>query len=241
MTTPTLYGLSYSPFTERARWALDYHRLPYDYHEHMPMLGELLLRYKARGAGNSKATVPLFVHSGGVIGDSFDIISYADQEGSGPKLGANSEQARTWLQRVNAGLDAVRTRVLARLLDDPAALDEHSARLSPKALLPVMRPVAALGVRYLTKKHQATMDTERARLEVRDVCLSIRAALADGSLSRERLDAPSLLVATFLVGVKPAAMSQLTVGQRRVWTEPALAEEFADLLTWRDALYAAYR
>ena len=44
----TLYGLSLSPWTERARWALDHHGVAYDYHEHVPMLGEVLLRMKAR-------------------------------------------------------------------------------------------------------------------------------------------------------------------------------------------------
>ncbi|MBX3184745.1 MAG: glutathione S-transferase N-terminal domain-containing protein [Polyangiaceae bacterium] len=241
MTTATLYGLAYSPFTERARWALDHHRVPYDYHEHLPMLGEPLLRRKARAAGREKATVPLFVHAHGVIGDSFEIINYADQEGSGRKLGAGSAEARAWLERVNVALDAVRTRVLQRLLDDPAALDEHSMGLSPKALAPLMRPLTARVVRFLTKKHGATMDTEHARQQIRDLCLHLRESLANGSLQRERLDAQGLLAATFLAGVKPVATSRLTAGQRRVWTEPVLADEFADLLTWRDGLYAAFR
>ncbi len=37
-----LIGLHYSPWTEKARWALDRQRVPYAFEEHLPMLGEML-------------------------------------------------------------------------------------------------------------------------------------------------------------------------------------------------------
>ena len=54
----TLYGVGYSPWTERARWALDHHRIAYRYREHLPMLGEPMLRRRARAAGQAKPTAP---------------------------------------------------------------------------------------------------------------------------------------------------------------------------------------
>ena len=44
----TLYGLTQSAWTEKARWALEHHGIAYRYHEHVPVLGEVLLRLKAR-------------------------------------------------------------------------------------------------------------------------------------------------------------------------------------------------
>lgn len=38
-----------------------------------------------------------------------------------------------------------------------------------------------------------------------------------------------------------AASIRLGPATRAVWTQPALAAEFADLLAWRDGLYAAHR
>src|SRR5262245_44456729 len=39
-----LLGAFYSPWTERARWALDHHGIAYRFEEHVPVVGELALR-----------------------------------------------------------------------------------------------------------------------------------------------------------------------------------------------------
>ena len=78
MSDLTLHGVGYSPWTERARWALDHHRIPYRYREHIPMVGEPLLRRRAHGTLRVKATAPLLVHAGGAIDDSLAIMRYAD-------------------------------------------------------------------------------------------------------------------------------------------------------------------
>lgn len=55
-----LYAESFAPWCEKARWALDHHRVPYDYTEHLPMIGELRLRSAAR-KWSGRVTVPLLV------------------------------------------------------------------------------------------------------------------------------------------------------------------------------------
>lgn len=83
MATATLYALIQSPWTERALWALEHHRIPFTYHEHLPMLGELLLRRKA---GASKATVPLLVDGQVAVMGSSAIAKHADAVGSGAPI-----------------------------------------------------------------------------------------------------------------------------------------------------------
>jgi glutathione S-transferase len=48
---PTLVYLPYSPWSEKARWALDYHGVRYDQSIHVPITGELPLRLRTRRFG----------------------------------------------------------------------------------------------------------------------------------------------------------------------------------------------
>lgn len=68
----TLIGLSYSPWTRKARWALDHHGLSYTFVEHLPMLGEPLLRWKLR-RWRAPVTVPAFIDKGARLMDSCTI------------------------------------------------------------------------------------------------------------------------------------------------------------------------
>src|SRR5689334_2779086 len=77
VTTPTLVSLSYSPFSERARWALDHHRIGYQVVNHVPVLGELRLRRLAKGK-QGRVTAPVLIANGAALCDSWDIARYAD-------------------------------------------------------------------------------------------------------------------------------------------------------------------
>src|SRR5688572_658766 len=79
----TLYGLSESPWTERARWALDHHGITFRYREHVPLLGEIVLRRKANTA---KASVPLLVDGSDAVMGSFEIAQHAERMGRGAAL-----------------------------------------------------------------------------------------------------------------------------------------------------------
>ena len=102
-----LYGLSYSPWTERARWALDIKKVPYHYKEHSPLLGEYWLRFQARKSGLSKATVPLYVGGSNSIGDSFQIMRYADTVGEGTTLFPADLDIDTWRDKIEAAFEAM--------------------------------------------------------------------------------------------------------------------------------------
>jgi glutathione S-transferase len=41
--------------------------------------------------------------------------------------------------------------------------------------------------------------------------------------------------------VKPHARATVGPRTREAWTQPELAREFADVLAWRDAVYAKHR
>ena len=45
---PTLVGLAYSPWTQKARWALTHHGVPHDFESYVPTLGEPKLRVNGK-------------------------------------------------------------------------------------------------------------------------------------------------------------------------------------------------
>ncbi len=86
--TRKLVSLHVSPWSERAKWALDHHGLDYEVVEHMPIIGERRLR-RLVGPGKPRATVPVLL-----AGAEKVIAVYADREGKGTRLIPRSMRRR---------------------------------------------------------------------------------------------------------------------------------------------------
>jgi glutathione S-transferase len=239
-----LHGLDYSPWTERARWALDHHRIAHRFRQHTPMLGELGLRWRARTPDGS-ASVPLWVGARGRVMGSLPIMRLADTLGESPRLMAEERRVIEIDRLVDPALRAARSRVVARTLGDREALHEAARATVPGVLTPVAWPVAARGARFLARKHGADPETaEHAHDDaIRAALLGIRAALDGGEHLGEAFGGADIVAATLLQAVVPAHVPWIDLGPatRRAWTSESLAEEFADLVAWRDGLYRRHR
>ena len=242
-TRATLYGMSYSPWTERARWALDYHRVEYRFREHVPFLGEGLLRLRARPTGVRRATVPLWVKGEEAVVDSFAIMRLADALGDGGLMTTEPEVA-AWAERLEPALGMVRRRVTRSTLADPAALKEAATAAAPAFIAGLLRPVAAMGARHIASKYQFDADAPEPEPELLEAALgALRAALGGGRhVVGDTFTAADILGATLLQGVRPVE-GYMKVGPqtRRMWHDPALAARAEDLLVWRDEVYAEHR
>ena len=242
-----LYAIWYSPWSERARWALDYHAVDYAYHEHVPFLGEPLLRWRARRAGVTKRriTAPLFIDEAGGQDDSMEIVARADALGSRPPLIDDAAEVEGWRARVEPALDTARARTTAMLIADRDAMREAAMAIPPKAFAGLYRPIATLGGRFIFDKYaMGARGSGEAESRVRPVLEEVRAALGDGAYLRAgRLTAADLLVASLLQGVEPIQRWPIVLrpATLRCWRWPEVAEEFADLIRWRDALYDRHR
>ncbi len=241
--TSFLYGIDYSPWTERARWALDHHRVPYRFRAHVPMVGEPLLRLRVGSNGGKRVTVPFFVTENEKLADSLDIILHADRVGTRPKLVRDLEETRRWRDRIEVGLSSVRARVTAAVLADPEALRESAMAVSPAFLAGAMRPMAAMGARFIVRKYGAALDDPKKHDDaMRSVAEEIRAALKTRDvIGGEQLSAVDLLAATFLQGLRAPDAPHLHLGPAvaKAWGHEQLAREYADLVGWRDRLYAS--
>ncbi|MBL8681975.1 MAG: glutathione S-transferase N-terminal domain-containing protein [Myxococcales bacterium] len=245
MARAHLYGLAYSPWTERARWALDHHRIAYDYHEHVPMLGEPLLRLRAKVPAGQRTTVPLFVDEHGArFMDSIAIILRSDEGKTRPLVG-DAAALRELAAIIEPALHACRARVTSRILADPAALRESATAAVPSFMAGLAAPVAALGAKFIAKKHGAELGHEAENIDaLRKVLAVLRPKVQlDQPPTRETLTATDILIATLLQPVRPVDAAHIALGPavRRAWNDDALAREFADLVAWRDATYRAAR
>lgn len=238
-----VYGMTYSPYSEKARWALDHHRVPYRWGEHVPMIGELALRAHA-GQWSGKVSVPLAVDGDTVLRDSLSIAKHADSVGTGSPLFPDAAAMETWNARSDAGLNAGRVLFLARSVGDRAALRESLPGWVPGFMRGMMTPTAAQATRFLARKYDTgAVALGAAKHAMRDALGTLRAALKGRDTVLAGFSYADVAMAVILQMVSPVDSTYIPLGpeRRRAWTEPTLAKEFADLVEWRDALYAKRR
>jgi glutathione S-transferase len=89
MPEPVLVQFRFSHFNEKARWALDYKRVP---HRRRTLLPGLHARAARKLTG--KTTVPILVDRDQVVGDSTRIIAYLERMYPDPQLYPADERAR---------------------------------------------------------------------------------------------------------------------------------------------------
>ncbi len=239
-----LYQIHYSPWSERARFALDACGVRYNRIEFIATLGEPALRHRL-GRWRGKLSVPVFFPDGGPpLDDSFDIARWASEHSDTDLLpNADRDAIRGWNEVANRALEAGRILTTLAVREQPQALRESLPR-------PIQR-LGPLGVwigrdvtrRLLTKYATADASPDAHRHTMRQALLEIRAGLDDRDTLLQSFSYADITVAVGLQFVAPPAHPWIRLGptSRPCWTQPALAEEFADLLAWRDRVYEQWR
>ena len=240
--TVELLHIPYSPWSEKARWALAARGVDYKSRYYQPLLGEPGLRLRLKRA-RGNVSVPVLFTPEGALSDSLAIAIYAGAHGSGPDLFPADSDVERWNTFSERGLAAGRALSLMRVLSDQAALKELVPKPLAKALGGVAVRVARFGVKRTLRKYGApTIDVARA--ELRALLGELRAALGGAAhlYPGHGLTYADIAAAQVLAFVTPPSQG-IRVGKanRMAFTDPELAAEFPDLLAWRDALYAAHR
>ncbi len=242
MAKVTLVGLHYSPWTQRARWALDHHAIGHAYEEYMPVVGEPLLRLRTRKL-RGRVSVPVLITPHGSIGDSLAIAKHADSIGDAQKLVDGHEVAvDRWVASAEKALDAARGLTIRAVAASPRA-QEESVKLPLPGIL--KRPTARLGTALLTYKWKARSSDAEAEARIAEVLEELRAALRgktdgyiDGTFSFADIAMTGVIQAIMPVADEFIPLQPAT---RETWTRPALAARFTDLVAWRDGLFAKHR
>lgn len=235
----TLFGIRYSPWSLRSKWALDHHRVPYAYREYLPMLGAPELRVRL-GDFSGRVTVPVLLTEDGALRDSLDIARWAESHaGESERLFAEPEEVtQVWTHTAEEICAAGRILATMAVAADPDALRDNVPAFVPAPVRPFAKPLVKTGLAYLSRKYR--FDASHAD----DATRRMRAALeAVGN----RLETRPWLGETFgwsdiaivcaLQFVKPAdGWVKLGRSGRKAWTREELAGDFEDVLAWRDAV-----
>lgn len=250
---PALIGLLYSPWTEKARFALDARRVAYRFESYQPIVGEPALRLELRSATGPVSVPVLRTDEGRLIRDSTAIARWADGRGEGPRLfpADHDRDVDRFVALSERALDAGRALALGRMLDDPEALAEMVPRALARSLGRHAAALGAVGIRRTLRKYGATTRDARAHRSALETALGdLRESLGRAAEPASEHEAKTLLdrfsfadvaAAQALAFVEPPSVLVLGTASRRCFRDEELAARHADLVAWRDALYAEHR
>ncbi len=242
----TLYVIHHSPWSERARWALLHHKIAFDEREHVPLIGELALRMRApknvRG-NKGKVSVPLLVHEDGeTTQGSFAIGEYVDSIGKKEKLFPEGSR-----EKIKALFDALEDPISAgreAFVRDLATSKEAQLEALPGALraLPFATLSARIGTAFVANKYNARIgsvdDRMRAGLRAVKDAIGTKDYVLDSGFSFGDIVATSIVQA---IAPGDDKYVRIPPGTRALWNHPKLQKEFAELIAWRDRVYADHR
>ncbi len=237
----TLYALPYSPWSEKARWALDHHGIAYREVMYAPPIDEVRLRIRTRNL-RGRLSVPLMLDGRRALTDSWDIAVYADELGAKEKLipASRIEEIRAIDELSQRGLDAGRVLVLRQGLADDGALAEMAPRFVRRVLGPLTVPVVRRVVLRTQRKWGADVRTEdEALTTLGEVLAKLQRALAGKEFVLGTFSYADVAASQLLGMVSPVVHPRLRIGERTRarFTVASLAETFHDLVLWRDGLY----
>jgi glutathione S-transferase len=243
--TPLLWSIPYSPWSERARFALDYAGAPYEKRTYKPLFGELALR-RALGRWRGPVSVPILQTGAGVLEGGFAIAEHAEAHGKRSVLPReHRDDVVRWDERASAAMSAGRACALERTLTSRGALIE----LAPKRLrsMPGTAALTRAGIERTIRKYRPVTPTNPGGF-LEETLLALREALEEGHATegvRHLLPTfgyADISVAQVLAFVEPPSDGlRLGEANRQTYRDGRLAERYRDLVRWRDRLYAHFR
>jgi glutathione S-transferase len=225
----------FSPWSMRARLALDAQGVSYRAVTYVPTVSEPGLRWRL-GDWRGRVTVPvLFPDDGPPVRESFEIAAWGAARSTRPVM---TEANRADCARIDAlsnrALEAGRARTTRLVHEDPAGLRESLPPLVA-ALGPVGRAIGRKATMDLLRKYGAAGVTEeQAVASLRGALLELREALGGRAWVLGDFSYADITGAMALGFVAPHTKAPLGPASRPLWTVPTLAAEFADLVAWRD-------
>jgi glutathione S-transferase len=239
-------AIPFSPWSEKARWALDHHHVDYREAPFMPVFGEFALRLRMRKPFG-RITVPTLQHGRLWLTDSFEIARYSDEIGDGPALFPTDRIAEisAWNQRSEAALAAGR----AILMQGWASTPELATAALPPGLPPALKGL-------LEPFGRRRLDAFMAKYDIREGDDSYQTALAaeldelEKALSERRYligdsftyaDITMALTLQQVAPVDPSYIVRMSGLGPAGMNIDTFTTRYAALIAWRDDLYARHR
>ncbi|HEX2567976.1 MAG TPA: glutathione S-transferase N-terminal domain-containing protein [Polyangia bacterium] len=245
MGQPLFVSVSFSPWSERARFALDHHGIDYRKEEYLPFLGEPLLRLRTR-VFRGQLTLPVLFHDGLILRDSVAIARYADQIGDGaPLFPVNAgPQLQEYVDLATEVMEAGRVLGQVRMRRNPEVLRELVPPAVPGPLRPALMPLLRVTTAYIGRKYRLQeRDPSEARETIHRHLARFQRELRGRGTLLSGFTFADMTVAVAVGVLRPVDHPAVRIGGalRAAFGMPDLAEEFGDLIEWRDRIYAERR
>lgn len=240
---PTLYAASFSPWSEKARWALQSSGVGFEEVGFTPLLSELSFRLKTSNFTRA-ISIPTLTGAGQPIEDSLEIARWADRDRRWLFPEQQVEAVEEWNYRCDAALAAGRILATRRVAGSEPARRESLPEPLRGALYPFFAPLTDLGIAYLTRKYGfSDASAEGAEQSMRRTFDAGREAVGRGQAHPvgDSFTFADIALACSLHFVSPHPSLRMGAATRAAFTQPALADEYADLLAWRDRCYELHR
>jgi glutathione S-transferase len=237
-------SLDYSPWSEKARWALDHFSHNYKPVNYFPVLGGFWLRMKTK-AYKEKVTVPVLITESTILSDSLCIAKYADaHRRPGEKtIFPDKDSVMKWNQISERALLIGRYLAILRQYDSPKALEEILPPIIPTSLRCYFRWLSRLGLNYHRSKYGVDLSEKELISELRFYLHALRLELSDKVFILDDFSYADITMAVVLQYVKPRKDLYSAQGpaSSQCWANEELKNEFIDLIEWRDSLYQRHR
>lgn len=229
-----LIGESFSPWSKKARWALENCGFAYTYREYTPTLSEPGLRLRMR-QWTGAVSVPVLFAGNKIYRGSWEIACYANEMAGDGRLG-DLELVAPWNSLSEDALAEGRTRVVRSILENPRALEESLPVFVPGFLRPPLRFLARDAVARLDRKYAHLLKPSALRTALDRTREGL--AQAGGDFLMGRFSYADIAMAVVLEVVAPIAKTDPPLGPatQSCWKDSNLAHEFQDLVDWRNRL-----
>lgn len=245
---PHLVYIPYSPWSEKARFALDYCGVEYTRKPFTLMLDDWSVRLKLKRPFKNFTIPILFLPNGQAIEDSCTLAQSLPEVSRTLFKPEHLSEILEINQLCERLLDAGRVLASQTVLHNRDAMLENIPPFVPKALRPYLLSIVHFGIYTLDQQFGVLAKDAKTQRELMHAdLLKLRTIIQNkrgpqGTLF-ESFSFGDIAAAGALHFIKPVQHPKIKISPhtRAAMTQTDFAQEFADLLQWRDQLYAQFR
>jgi glutathione S-transferase len=246
-----LYYLHVSPWSEKARWAMDLSHYNYTKINFTPMITTPIVRIRSRNFTH-RVTAPTLISNQLCINDAYSIARYVNNENSG-KHNASvdlfpcdlNNQIDELDNLSNQILQAGRALVCIRMKNNRGAKLMSLPPVIPPVIRPIMLPVATMGLYYFKAKYGFDWNKHEEYIETMRLGLrKVQEQLTNsGDYLLGKFTYADIALAVTLQMIEPIGKKYIPLDSdtESCWKTPELKEEFSDLIEWRNHIYQKHR
>lgn len=238
---PVLWALPHSPWSERARWALDYCRVPYVERAYVPRVGEWPMRLRT-GRWSDRITVPILQTDSTTLHDGHEIARWADERGSADLFPEGEQGIARWHALSDRMLAAGRRRTSRGVIGDAVALRASMEMGAPFARwLPLS--IGRSSTEWLLNKYADLQEDTADEVILAEGMAELATALEGRDTLLDRFSIADVHMAVALQFVQPPTHMEPHIPEpsRHHWCVPELVDRHLELLAWRDRVVDRFR